>query len=51
MTSAVRAGFEVVRESEVRGDNVYYNRDFLCVLRKPPAAAIPHTAAPPATAP
>ena len=32
-----QAGLEIVRESTVSDSNVYYYRDFLCLVRKPTA--------------
>jgi len=28
------AGLELIKESEVSVDNIYYNRDYLCVVEK-----------------
>lgn len=28
------AGLEIVKESLVSSDNIYYNRDYLCVVKK-----------------
>mmetsp|Transcript_26036 Transcript_26036/g.85666 ORF Transcript_26036/g.85666 Transcript_26036/m.85666 type:complete len:144 (+) Transcript_26036:397-828(+) len=33
-TLVKNAGLEIVKESSVDGNNIYYSRDFLCVLRK-----------------